>query len=37
VESFDAIADLIPHMVDLLHGRTQHEPDVSAVSKQRLP
>jgi molybdenum cofactor synthesis domain-containing protein len=36
VESFDAIADLIPHMVDLLHGRTQHEPDVSSVSKQRL-
>jgi len=37
VESFDAIADLIPHMVDLLHGRTQHEPNAPAVPKQRLP
>ncbi|HML15763.1 MAG TPA: MogA/MoaB family molybdenum cofactor biosynthesis protein [Bryobacteraceae bacterium] len=24
VESLDAIADLIPHVVDLLHGRTEH-------------
>ena len=24
VESLDAIADLIPHMVDLLHGKTEH-------------
>lgn len=36
MESFDAIADLVPHMVDLLHGKTQHEPDASPVSKQRL-
>jgi molybdenum cofactor synthesis domain-containing protein len=26
VESLDAIADLIPHMVDLLHGKTEHAP-----------
>ena len=25
VESFDAVADLIPHAVDLLHGRTEHK------------
>jgi molybdenum cofactor synthesis domain-containing protein len=24
VESLNAIADLIPHVVDLLHGRTEH-------------
>jgi molybdopterin adenylyltransferase len=24
LESLDAIADLIPHMVDLLHGKTEH-------------
>ena len=24
VESLDAVADLIPHAVDLLHGKTQH-------------
>ena len=24
VESLDAIADLIPHMADLLHGKTEH-------------
>lgn len=24
VESLDAVADLIPHIVDLLHGKTQH-------------
>jgi molybdenum cofactor synthesis domain-containing protein len=36
VESFDAIADLIPHIVDLLHGNTEHAED-SAASKQRLP
>lgn len=24
MESLDAIADLIPHMVDLLHGKTEH-------------
>ncbi|MGA2599538.1 MAG: MogA/MoaB family molybdenum cofactor biosynthesis protein [Bryobacteraceae bacterium] len=26
VESFDAVANLAPHIVDLLHGRTQHGP-----------
>ncbi len=25
VESFDAVAALIPHAVDLLHGRTEHK------------
>ena len=25
VESFDAVAGLIPHAVDLLHGRTEHK------------
>ena len=25
VESLDAVADLIPHIVDLLHGRTEHK------------
>jgi molybdopterin adenylyltransferase len=28
VESLDAIAKLIPHVVDLLEGRTEHETDV---------
>ena len=28
VESFDAIANLIPHVVDLLHGKTQHTASV---------
>jgi molybdopterin biosynthesis enzyme MoaB len=26
VESLNAIAHLVPHIVDLLHGRTQHGP-----------
>lgn len=26
VESLDAIVDLIPHVVDLLHGKTEHGP-----------
>ncbi len=26
LESLDAIAELIPHMVDLLHGKTEHAP-----------
>ncbi len=26
VESLEAIVDLIPHMVDLLHGKTEHAP-----------
>jgi molybdopterin biosynthesis enzyme MoaB len=27
VESLDAIANLIPHIADLLHGRTEHHPN----------
>jgi molybdopterin adenylyltransferase len=26
VESLDAVAALVPHVVDLLHGRTAHDP-----------
>ena len=26
LESLDAIADLIPHVVDLVHGKTEHGP-----------
>ena len=26
VESLKAVAELIPHVVDLLHGRTEHQP-----------
>lgn len=26
IESLDAIVDLVPHIVDLLQGRTEHEP-----------
>ena len=26
VQSFESIADLIPHVIDLLNGRTEHEP-----------
>jgi molybdenum cofactor synthesis domain-containing protein len=26
VDSWNAVADLIPHIVDLLHGRTEHVP-----------
>jgi molybdopterin adenylyltransferase len=26
VESLDAIANLVPHITDLLHGRTEHKP-----------
>jgi molybdopterin adenylyltransferase len=34
VESLDAVVNLIPHMVDLLHGKTQHT--VSVEPKHRL-
>ena len=27
IESLNAVADLIAHIVDLLHGRTEHRPD----------
>lgn len=27
VQSLKAIADVIPHAIDLLHGNTRHEPD----------
>ena len=30
LESLNATADLIPHVVDLLHGRTSHEPKLSS-------
>ena len=26
VESFDAVSKLVPHVVDLLHGETEHKP-----------
>jgi molybdenum cofactor synthesis domain-containing protein len=29
VESFNTVADLIPHVVDLLHGRTEHPKPTS--------
>jgi molybdopterin adenylyltransferase len=29
VESLDAVADLIPHVVDLLHNRTEHRAKLS--------
>jgi molybdopterin adenylyltransferase len=29
VESLDAVADLIPHVVDLLHNRTEHREKLS--------
>jgi molybdopterin adenylyltransferase len=32
VESFDAVGDLIPHVVDLLHGRTEHKEKLGASS-----
>jgi len=34
VESLDAIVELIPHVVDLLHGKTQHAESDSALRKQ---
>jgi molybdopterin biosynthesis enzyme MoaB len=34
VESLDAIANMIPHIVDLLHGKTEHG---SARREQSLP
>ena len=33
VESLDAIADLLAHVVDLLHGRTSHDPQTKLVEK----
>jgi molybdenum cofactor synthesis domain-containing protein len=30
VESLNAVSDLIPHVVDLLHGRTEHKEKLSA-------
>jgi molybdopterin adenylyltransferase len=30
LESLNATADLIPHVVDLLHGRTSHDPKLSS-------
>jgi molybdopterin adenylyltransferase len=34
VESLDAVVNLIPHVVDLLHGKTEHKSSVE--QKQRL-
>ena len=33
VDSLVAVADLIPHAVDLLHGRTEHKADQTATEK----
>ena len=33
VESLDAILDLVPHVVELLHGRTEHLPGESPAAK----
>ena len=30
VESLNAIAELVPHVVDLLHGKTEHSPKLSS-------
>ena len=35
VESLDAVADLIPHVVDLLHNRTEHREKLSAPWEHR--
>ena len=32
VESLNAVANLIPHVVDLLHGRTEHKEKLGAES-----
>ena len=32
VESLNAVSDLIPHVVDLLHGRTEHKEKLGASS-----
>jgi len=32
VDSLDAVARLIPHVVDLLHGRTEHKEKLGALS-----
>jgi molybdopterin adenylyltransferase len=32
LESLNAVADLIPHVVDLLHGRTEHKEKLGASS-----
>ncbi len=36
VESLDAVMHLIPHMVDLLNGKTEHT-GTAGVAKQKLP
>jgi molybdopterin adenylyltransferase len=35
VESLDAVADLIPHAVNLLHGQTGHESKPSAIEEHQ--
>jgi molybdenum cofactor synthesis domain-containing protein len=35
VQSLDAIADLIPHVVDLLEGKTEHAPMPETAPQER--
>jgi molybdopterin adenylyltransferase len=35
VQSLDAIADLVPHVLDLLGGRTEHAPPSETVPQER--
>jgi molybdopterin adenylyltransferase len=34
VESLDAVAAVLPHVVDLLHGRTSHDPQAKLVENE---
>ena len=36
VESLDAILDLVPHVVELLQGRTEHLPSVDPAAKPEM-
>lgn len=36
LESLDAVSGLVPHIVDLLHGQTQHNEGASPPPKQRI-
>ena len=35
VQSLDAIADLVPHVIDLLEGNTEHEPARETARQER--
>ena len=37
VQSLDAVVDLIPHIVDLLHGRTSHGFETEGILKASIP